>query len=251
MLSWSKKRQLFFIGVALFFLFVVLGIPFLLSLRNTPSCSNRVQDTGERGVDCGGSCRLLCPSDTIPPLVQFVRPVAVEQGLWGAVAYVENKNVAEARNVPYLFKLYDANNLLLYERHGSAYIPPRKVFAIFEGRMITGGRIPTRAIFEFESAPRFESAEEEPILEVRNKRFSTLEGVSRLEAELANPTLSSYGDIDVTALLFDEDGTVFAASATNIPSLVAKGRIPVFFTWPEIRKTPARFEILYVVSDSR
>ncbi len=245
MLSWSKKRQIFFLGGVLLVVFLLVGFPAIITLYDGPSCSNGKQDKKENGVDCGGACRLLCQGEVLAPLVHFTRPVQVDEGLWGAVAYLENKNIALSRSAPYRFRLYDSNNLLLYERYGQTYIPPRKIFAIFEGRMETGGRVPSRAVFEFESAPRFESAGEEPILEVRNKRFQVVEGVSRLEAELINRTLSSYEGVYLTALLFDEEGNVVRASATNLEHISAKGKANLFFTWPGIIKDPARIEILY------
>lgn len=246
MLSWAQTQKLkLVVGAALI---VAVALVLWLLLPERSSCSNGVRDGGERGVDCGGSCKLLCRGEAIDPIVQFARAVPVAPSLWGAVAYVENKNEnTGARNAPYAFKLYDEHNLLLFERYGAAYIPPRKVFAIFEGRMYAGDRVPTRATFAFTAPPRFEVIPDEVVLSVRNKRFFTTENGSRLEATLANPILSPLSEIEATAALFDQSGNIFAASATKLHRLAPSGTAALSFTWPISLNTPSRVEILYTV----
>lgn len=246
MLSWAQTQKLKLAGGAALILAAAFAVWALLPERS--SCSNGVQDGAERGVDCGGSCRLLCRGEARDPIVHFARAVPVSESVWGAVAYVENKNEnAGASKTPYLFKLYDAENLLLYERRGEAYIPPGKVFAVFEGRMQTGSRVPTRAVFSFTAPPRFEVAAPEPVLPIRNHRFSADEAGARLEARIANPTLSLIGEIDAAALLFDPSGNLFAASAATIRRLAPRGAAALVFTWPHFLETPSRIEILYTV----
>lgn len=247
MRSWAQQRKVKIVsGIASF---VVLAFVVWVLLPERSSCFNNVRDGNERGIDCGGSCRLLCQGEALDPLIHFARAVPVAPFVWGAVAYVENRNEnAGARAVPYVFKLYDAQNLLLFERHGEAYIPPRKVFALFEGRMEVGSRLPARATFAFTASPRFEVMPPQMVLPVRNTRFVSEEGSSRLEAVLSNPTLTLLLRIEATAVLFDHAGNVFAASATKVPRLPPGGAVTLSFTWPRVFKAPpARMEILYTI----
>ena len=247
MRSWAQKQRLLFIVVPLLVFLLLAGIFSLIS-RNRSDCLNGRQDGDERGADCGGSCRLFCPGTATEPLIQFVRAVPVGGSEWGAVALVENRNGnAGAARAPYVFKLYDAENLLIYDRRGKAYIPPRKVFAIFEGDMQTGSRIPTRATFAFTEPPRFERMDEEPSLQIRNKRFARADGVSRLEAVFQNPTPVSFGRVELTALLFDATGNVTAASGSVVAPLAARASAPLSFTWPQEFSTPSRTEIFYTL----
>lgn len=226
---------------------VVFGIYGLVAFYNAPDCRNNSQDGDERGVDCGGSCFRVCKADTIPLIVHFTRTLEVDKGIWGAVAYGENRNTgAGARNVPYVFKLYDAENLLLYERHGVAFIPPRKVFAVFEGQMQSGSRTPTRASFEFKAEPLFERMSE-PALAVVTKGFSVTEAGSFLEATLSNLARAPIEGIELTALLYGRDGNVIGASATTVKKLAGEAHVVLTFTWPKELPNPARTEILYAV----
>lgn len=247
MLSWAQQRKLFFTGGIIIVCIVALGAYGFFAFYNAPDCFNNAKDGDERDIDCGGRCARVCRADIQAPIIQFARAVKVKDEVWGAVAYGENRNAgAGSRKAPYVFKLYDANNLLLYERHGTAFIPPRKVFAVFEGKMFGGSRIPTRAVFEFEEEPVFERMTE-PLLTLDTKDFEADAHGSSLRVLVTNPTRSVVEGIEVTALLFGTDGNVFGASATFIPTLSAGRSSTLIFTWPQELEHPARTEVLYTV----
>ncbi len=247
MLSWAQQRKLFFWGGLTLFFLVVFGVYGALSFSKAPNCSNNAKDGNERGIDCGGSCARVCRADVAMPTIEFARALEVAEGVWGAVAYVQNRNaVAGARNVPYVFKLYDADSLLLYERHGTTFIPPRKAFAVFEGKMLSGNRTAVRATFEFTGEPVFMRMQE-PELSVTTKDFTTSEQQSSLQAVIANPSRIPVEGIELTALLFGADGNVIGASATAVKKLAGEANAPLNFTWPRPFADPARIEILYTV----
>lgn len=247
MLSWAQQRKLLLLfWIAVFFV-AVLGVYGFRAFYKGASCSNNAKDGEERGVDCGGSCSRVCRADVLLPVIHFVRVLEVTDGVWGAVAYGENRNVgAGARNVPYVLKLYDEENLLLYERHGVAFIPPRKVFAVFEGKMQSGSRTPARATFEFLKEPVFEKMSE-PELSLDTKEFEADEHGSSLKAILTNPTRNIIEGIEAVALLFGTDGNITGASATFIQKLPAGSSATLTFTWPHELEHPARTEILYTI----
>lgn len=251
MFSWAQKRQFAIVGGAVLAFFILFVVPSYLILRDRPSCTNRKQDGGEEGRDCGGACRYLCDGTLALPITHFARAVPVGPGQYGAVAYLENRNSsAGARNAPYVLKVYDANGLLVGEKHGFAYIPPRKVFALFEGRMETGDRVPVRATFDWKEDLRFERMNEEPFIDIRSKRFETVIEGSRLEAHLYNPSRTAVHEINVTALLFDTKGNIYAASATRLAELPTGHADLISFTWPQALPEPARMEVLYTVPGS-
>lgn len=247
MLSWAQQRKLFFTGGIIIVCIVALGAYGFFAFYNAPDCFNDAKDGDERDIDCGGGCARVCRADIQAPIIHFARAVKVKDEVWGAVAYGENRNAgAGSRKAPYVFKLYDAKNLLLYERHGTAFIPPRKTFAVFEGKMFSGSRIPTRAVFEFEGESIFERMVE-PILVLDTKDFEADEHGSSLRVLIANPTRITVEGIKVTALLFGADGNVFGASSTLIPALLAGRNATLTFTWPQELERPARTEVLYIV----
>ncbi len=244
MYSWREKRRGALIAIVAAGLCVFLVISWLILSYARASCQDGVRNNGERGVDCGGSCALLCEGEALPPVVHFARAVETERGVWGAVAYLENRaRGAAARSAPYIFKLYDAANLLVAERHGVAVVPAGAVFAIFEGALATGDRVPTRAVFEFTAPLKFERVSPAPAVRIGSQRFES-GTVSRLDAVLENSSRKELSYLSVTALLFDEKGSVFAASETEVPRLLGLRSVPLSFSWPRVLSPPARIELL-------
>ncbi len=244
MYSWAEKRRaaLFAIFIAGLFVFLISSWRILFYARAT--CSDGVQNNAERGVDCGGACSRLCEGEALPPLVHFTRAVETEKGVWGAVAYLENRTKgAGVARAPYVIKLYDAQNLLVAERHGVVSVPGETAFALFEGALMTGDRVPSRATFEFTAPLVFERVTPAPALRISSQHFES-SAVSRLDAVLANPSLAALANISVTALLFGADGNVFAASETAVPSLSGLGSASLSFSWPRALPAPARIELL-------
>ncbi len=247
MLSWERKQKLIFLSKVVTFFLLVFSVYGLYAFYKAPNCSNGKKDGDERGADCGGRCLRVCRADTKLPLVQFVRALEVDGATWSVVAYLENQNEGVgARHVPYRLKLYDTDNLLIYERRGEVFIPPRKTFAIYEGKMDVGTRIPTKALFEFLAEPVFEHVSQ-PALILETKDFIKDEHGVSLQAVLSNPKRVVVEGINLTALLFDEDGNVTGASATFVPTLRAEGSTLLTFTWPRQLERPARTEVLYTV----
>ncbi len=243
MWSWAQKRRTTVIAIAMGGLVLFLVASWRILFYEPATCSDGVQNAGERGIDCGGRCARLCPGDVLPPELHFARAVEVERGVWGAVAYLENRSLAVSRSAPYLFKLYDEHNLLVAERHGVTLIPASTVFAVFEGSLITNDRRPLRATFEFTSPLSFERATSAFPPTVSRQYFESGE-TSRLDATLVNPSLTPLGPVTAVALLFDASGNLFAASETHIPSLSREGSVALSFTWPRSLPQPARIEIL-------
>jgi hypothetical protein len=65
MISWSKKRQTFYIVTAMVFFILVVGLPVFFATYKPPSCSDGKQNQNEKGVDCGGPCSVLCKASAL------------------------------------------------------------------------------------------------------------------------------------------------------------------------------------------
>jgi len=211
------------------------GIPLYLFLHKTPTCFDGKTNGEERGVDCGGSCLLLCPFEVTEPFVLWSRAFKVTEGVYSAVAYIEHANSnAVVMDAPYVFKVFDNANVLITEREGTAYILPNIVTPIFEANISTGERIPTRTTFEFTRDLSWEqsSISGSPYV-VRNQKLSRLESVPRIDATVLNQSLVDLFDLEVVGVVFDVNDNAIAASQTIIPLIEKQSSKEIVFTWPE------------------
>lgn len=234
-MPWAVRRRiLYLLGVFLFLAAVIGGPIAYLILSQPPTCSDGVQNQGETSVDRGGPCALLDATALQPSAVLWARSFKVRDGSYNVAAYIENPNEqAGATTTPYLFELYDANNILIAERAGTTYIMPGRVTPVFEGDIDTGNRIATRALFRLTSSPRwaqmYDPARAVAVSDITAENSAT---APRVSAQVRNTAVAPLFDIGFIAVVFDTAGNAYAASATKISRLEAGAITQIVFTWP-------------------
>ena len=231
MSAWARRRKLVIIGG--FLLLVLAGtVPLVRNaLKREPTCFDGIQNGAEAGVDCGGPCQYLCTTQVAPLSVQWSRAFPVTRDSYHAVAYVENPNTGAAvREIGYIFRLYDKDNILITERAGRTFIAAGGITPIFEPRIFVGNRPPVRTLFEFTEEAQWERPQEAPPLSVERQRL-TRPIPPRIDAVLRNGGFSSLKEVPVVAVVFNVAGNAIAASQTVVPSVPAQGTVPIFFTW--------------------
>jgi hypothetical protein len=247
MATWATTRKAAYtFGVIMFFILIAAGIYFLRYYR-APTCTDGKQNQNEEGVDCGGSCAVICPLSVADPITLWSRAFPVSHGIYNAVAYIENPNSkVGVKNVTYRFKLYDEENVLVAERIGKAFITPNERFAIFEPRISTGERIPKRAFFEFIQFSDWTKLDKDmPKILVRGEHSSNFDTSPRVDATLQNGTIVDIHDINVVALVYDKNDNAMAVSSTKVDNLKADSSYDVAFTWDvPFPSEPARVEVI-------
>jgi len=122
----------------------------LLYVNRDPTCSDKIRNQGEEGVDCGGPCPELCRMGNEGLVVDWARVFRVDDGVYDMGALVENTNAVEgAKEAIYHFKMYDEKNILIAERFGKTFVLPDNKWVVFEGNVDTGKREPRHAFIDF------------------------------------------------------------------------------------------------------
>ena len=151
--QWSRRRKRIILVLVFFVLIFLIGLPiFLLSYR-APTCFDSKQNGNETGIDCGGSCQLLCTTESLPLVLKGdPRVLKISNYTFELVAVVENANPnAEIYKAGYTFKLYDNESVIpVATIEGETYVPKGSTFALFEGPFdLEAGVNPTRATLEW------------------------------------------------------------------------------------------------------
>jgi len=234
-MSWASRRRTFYTSIITLGLIVIVGIPLFFLLYEAPTCFDGKENQDEVGIDCGGACELLCQSQVVEPAILWSRVFAVTDGVYNAVAHVENPNFDIGTNaIVYLFKLFDEDNILIAERKGITYIPPNSILSVFEGGIVTGERVPKRTFFEFQgSSEWFKMRNPATSLVIENRVLTSAETLPKIEAELRNSSTQEISDIEIIAIVLDEDDNAIAVSRTSIAHLPKETSSDIVFTWPE------------------
>lgn len=234
-MQWRTKRKLTYTTIALSPLFVIAGIIYTATFFPNPTCSDGIQNQGEEGVDCGGVCERLCQA-AVPSLdTVWDRAFSVSDSVYNLAAYIENPNRdLVARDVPYRFRVYDRDNILISERYGQMDILPQPAMIAFAAGVDTNGREVSRVDFSFTQVPFWE---ESTINEVRfdtnNRDFDASGSTPRLSVDVTNVNSRPLRDIRLAALVLDSNGQAVHVSQTLVGELDVQETDSVVFTWRE------------------
>ena len=154
---WSRQRKLsIIVTMVVLVVFVVSGVLFR-AFYQVPSCSDGVQNGAEEGVDCGGICPNLCVAQPLPLRDVWRRIFPVADGVYAAVAYVENQNqTLYVPEVQFEFELYDTNSTLIGRVSQTTPIMPNGITPVFVPHITTGKQQAEIASFRFVKEPQFE-----------------------------------------------------------------------------------------------
>ncbi len=250
-MSWASKRRTSYALGVFIFLALVIGIPMALWIHEPPSCFDGKQNAGETAPDRGGSCVLLDARTLAPHTILWARSFEVRDGLYGAVAYIENPNRgAGVQSVRYSFGLYDENNLVVARKEGTTFIMPNGVTPVFLGAIETGTRNVVRTFFEFEEPLVWKRmSAEEDALSIRDVRTSDVATIPRVSASVLNTSVSTIKEPSFVAVVFDTAGNAIAASKTFVTNIPANESRDIVFTWPDpFRFVVGRVDVLPLLS---
>ena len=213
---------------------IIISIVFFVWWYEKPTCFDLNQNGDEVGIDCGGSCQILCSSQALDPVVLWNRSFEVYPGVYNLVAYVENPNIAsEVSYATYLFKVYDKDNNIITERKGVTSIPQRKTFVIFEGTVRTSGTIPARISFEFINNLEWSRVDTtETAISVESAILTGTNNTPRVDVVLKNEDFESFQEVEVSVVVFDSENNAIQASRTIVEDLMRGQEKKIVFTWP-------------------
>jgi len=252
-MSWASRRQFKYLSI-LFLVIILIVFAFTYKIIfKKPTCTDNKQNGIETGIDCGGSCLLMCKSDVYDPSVIWSRAFHVVGNNYNLVAFVENQNKnSGVVKASYEFRVYDTNNKLLGRREGITFIPPNQQFAVFESRFDSGQSSIKNVTFEFLSPlvwiKRIPSIQTLPI-KVDKIVFDDNKDNPILSAIINNDSIYDLPEFDVIAILYDIDNNAINASKTHKDKLLSNSSLPIFFTWPEVLSAfPATKDILIMIN---
>lgn len=233
--DWASRRKSIYLGFVVLILTIISFIFFWKFWYKTPTCFDGVRNGDEDGIDCGGSCSLVCSVDVLPLVVRSdPRIFEVLPGVWSVIVYVENQNTnLDASYTQYTFKFYDDDNNIIYERSGTTIIPKNKTSAIFEGSISPErGRI-KRVTFELGKDIYWQKNESKDEIVITHSAILREETSPRIEARVKNNSIEDIENVELIISIFDGNDNTIAASRTFVEKINKNSYSDVFFTWPK------------------
>ena len=236
-------------GVALALLLVALYAVWASFFNAAPTCSDGKQNGTELGIDCGGSCSLVCLDTAHDPTVLWSRAFQTGENSYTAAAYIRSNNIGPgAKKVGYAFYLFDESNSLIKEVDGIVDLPPVAVIPIIAPNITAGNRTVSNVKFSFSEKPIWHKVPEKSLPTIYISQQHIDPGGSRVSATLSNQTLTDAKNLTAVAVLFDSSGVARAASKSFVARIPARSTQSVEFTWPTNNPNIVRVEITVLPS---
>jgi hypothetical protein len=251
-MSWAARRRLFILLLIGFVVAVALLIVLLPTLHKASSCVDNIQNQGEAGIDCGGPCAYLCTEQEQQPTVLYTKAIGNGAGRTDVIAAVENKNAtAAAKNVPYTVTLYGKGQVIVQTAMGTVDLAPGATAKIFIPGIASGNQAVVNAFLVIDptSLKWFTmTSDRRTIPLVVGTRLSGTKNTPRVDATLANPSISALTNVKVIVLVHNDQDSVIAASQTIVPSILGQGQATATFTWNNgFSGIPASIEVVPVI----
>ena len=214
-------------------IFVAVVFVVLSFFYKVPACDDKIQNGDEQGVDCGGSCDVLCTADTLTPVVLWSKTFNISGDVYTAVAFVENPNInSENRSATYQFQIYDSDGKLVTVRNGTTFIPKNKKFAIFETGLMLKNNKPKSTDFKFISfGPWQKNTTEDPSIYLSYGTINSATTSPNLIGTVTNKSLQNISRIELSVFVLDKQENTVATSRTFIDNLLKNSSQDFVFTW--------------------
>ena len=236
-MTWATKRQFQYLSGLFGFIIIILFIFLYPVIFKKPTCFDNKKNGTEIGIDCGGSCQIMCKENVSDPVILWSRAFPVLGNNYNLVAFIENQNKnSGVENVSYEFIMYDINNRLIGHRQGSSYIPPNKQFVIFEPSFNSGEAKLKNITFQFVGQLNWVKKDanlNNLALFVDNITLGEDRKSPNLSARIKNESIYDLPSFEVIAILYDENHNAINASKTVKDGLASNDKTLVYFTWPE------------------
>jgi|AntRauTorckE6833_2_1112554.scaffolds.fasta_scaffold03753_6 hypothetical protein len=233
-MQWRTKRKLIYTVIALAPLVIIAAIIYASTFFPDPTCFDGIQNQNEERVDCGGLCERVCQDPLADIDVVWSRSFLVSDSIYNSVAYIENPNSdLIAKDVPYKFRIYDKDNILITERRGVTDLFSQSKTAIFISGIDTKNRMVGRTVFEFLEPPYWEESLYTDVQFGIENRDLDLSSDPELSLDVINKNTRSFRDVVLVAFIYNNSGEAVHVSQTVVDNLDLQESESVIFTWRE------------------
>jgi hypothetical protein len=215
---WALRRRLVYSVL----LFLALATPVFYStfhfFYQAPTCTDGVQNGEEAGVDCGGSCSLLCSSDILPIETVWAHFFRNDNGSYDIAVLFLNKNSGSAPKSLKVTVLVKAKNGdVLYQNALDTAVPLGAEFpVIFQNVTMKGAPDKIVVVREEDNSYALTNKVMNPVKSVATFNKSSNNSVF---VTVTNVTKKDLYRFPVMVVLYDENHEPVGVAESFVESL--------------------------------
>ncbi len=233
----SRLAKQLIYGIFYLAIIVAIGWGLYRLYVPAPTCFDGIQNQGEEGVDCGAVCGKACPPALIPLANPTAQLIKYDNGAVDVLTRIDNANATYgATAVPYTLKVTDAGGSVLATRTGTTYVNPLEPhYMDFPLIGLTG--TPVSASLQLDAASVKWAAlttqgGTNVSFAVRQDQLIPSANSLRYQANIVNNSTFDFNQVEVTVILYDQNGKVVGAGSTMISTLTGGQLRGTTIDWP-------------------
>ena len=232
-MNWATKRKIIYATVIIVLLVVYLLYHYRALISPSPTCFDGVQNGLEEGIDCGGSCSLMCVSSVKPLTLEWSRFIKTQDNTYDLVAYISNKNVNNtAISTPYDLSLINKEGRKIFESRGQVVSPVNTSFPIIiQNVSVTDEPAQITASISQNKHYKTVLNGNDLLISIKSKTLEEGNDISRVYVTAVNNTLNTLNKVKVDVILFDENKNAVGVGETIIDRLLGEEEKQLIFTW--------------------
>jgi len=253
MTSSSRIIKQLSIVIAYLVIFGLIGTGFYYLFRTKPTCSDKIKNQGEMGIDCGGPCGACAEMPKAESLKVIEKAIVLgETGKYDTLVKIVNPNsLFGSANFDYSFNLLDGAGKIIAKSAGSNFILPGETKYIIAFNLSTDIK-PESLDFEISSFNwKLFSEFEEPNITFYAREFSLVSGgepgFAKLKAKMKNQSGFDFHEISAVAVIRGGNGNPIAVNETNFNDVRSNEEREANFSWGSpfaIDPVTAKIEII-------
>ena len=239
--SWRQSRKIAFILVIIIIILGLLAYKIYPYFNKPATCFDSKQNGDERGVDCGGSCKLICTTDVIPLDIKYAKAVASDIGLYDIVALIENRNKDKDTHdgkIDYTFLIYDRSGSVIKTISGSTTLQLGQTFPIIIQNVpidLSLSNSITNVVLNISNNKSWQAQDStyaNSFFKVSDVDFKrSFNNISQLKVNVKNLTKAYFRNVPVNVLVFDSNNNLIATNSTILKEVQSGESKDVVFTW--------------------
>ena len=245
----TKRLAIIFVYLVIF---ALIGTGFYYLFRTAPTCSDKIQNQGEEGVDCGGPCA-KCEAMPRVENAKIIEKSIIpgEAGKYDALVKITNPNSQfGVANFDYSFNLLDDSGKIIAQSGGTGFILPAETKYILAFNLAPETK-PASLDFKISSFKWNKFTEYKgPDIAIIAKEFNLTSGgesgFAKLTAKMRNQSGYDFREITVKAVIRNGNGDPIAVNQTSFNDVRVNEEREINFNWNapfEIDPVSAKIEI--------
>ncbi len=231
-------------GFGLFFL-VILGLVtggiYYFYFGSAATCFDNKKNQGEIEMDCGGPC-LPCEIKGLNLEVQTVKSLAAGSKQVTLLARMRNPSANYGARFSYQFEVEVKPDRVMEFKDKTTIAPQATKYIVLPGVFLQPADIRMTS-FKVTELNWITEIDNEPVylIELENKTNLVGDGVT-VTGSLKNNSPLALASVRLIAILFNQEGTIFQASATELNRVSAFSERPFTIFFPGIKELKDRLD---------